>query len=256
MNRKVNASDENNNLVYGYARVSTAKQSLDRQITNLTRYNANIVIYKEKYSGRNIENRAELNKLLKVAKKGDSIVFDSVSRMSRNAEEGFTLYKELYEKGINLVFLNESNINTEVFEDSIKRVSKSFSIDMQIQDKSTNNLVSSIMKAIEIYNLEFIERQIKEVFAQSEKELMDIRSRISQGIRERKAKGLRTGGSQHRVRKDKKEKLDNIYKMSKSFIGNQKDKDLIKLLHISSVTLCKYKRELRESIENGSYKVA
>ena len=34
------------------------------------------------------------------------MVFDSVSRMSRNAEEGFALYEDLYHKGIRLVFLN------------------------------------------------------------------------------------------------------------------------------------------------------
>lgn len=47
---------------------------------------------------------------------GDTIVFDSVSRMSRNADEGFKDYKTLYESGISLVFLNEPLINTSIFE--------------------------------------------------------------------------------------------------------------------------------------------
>lgn len=38
---------------------------------------------------------------------GDTIVFDSVSRMSRDEEEGFKDYKALYEKGVILIFLNE-----------------------------------------------------------------------------------------------------------------------------------------------------
>ena len=45
-------------------------------------------------------------------KKEDTIVFDSVSRMSRNADEGFKDYKMLYSMGVNLIFLNEPLINT------------------------------------------------------------------------------------------------------------------------------------------------
>ena len=46
----------------------------------------------------------------------DTLVFDSVSRMSRNSEEGFKDYKMLYDKGIKLIFLNEPLINSEVFD--------------------------------------------------------------------------------------------------------------------------------------------
>ena len=41
------------------------------------------------------------------------IIFDSESRMSRNAEEGFNLYEELYLKGVTLVFIKEPHINTD-----------------------------------------------------------------------------------------------------------------------------------------------
>lgn len=256
MSKKSNITDENNNVVYGYARVSTEKQSLTRQITNLTKYNANIMIYQEKYSGRKIENRQELKKLLSIVKKGDSIVFDSVSRMSRNAQEGFALYKELYEKGINLIFLNESYINTDVYNESIETMSKSFNIDLKIEDKATNKLVSSIMHALQEYTMTLLEKQFKEAFEQAQKELDDFRERVKQGLRERKAKGLPLGGAKQRVRKDKKDKLEKIYKLSKGFKGSFTDKQIIEMLHISSVTLCKYKRELRESIENGSFKIA
>ncbi len=34
---------------------------------------------------------------------GDTIIFDSVSRMSRDSEEGYNLYEELFDKGIELV---------------------------------------------------------------------------------------------------------------------------------------------------------
>ena len=50
------------------------------------------------------------------SEKGDTVVFDSVSRMSRNAEEGFSLYEDLYNKGIQLVFLKEHHIDTKTYK--------------------------------------------------------------------------------------------------------------------------------------------
>ena len=52
---------------------------------------------------------------MKRLKAGDTVVFDSVSRMSRNAEDGWTLYESLYNKGINLVFLKEHHIDTDTY---------------------------------------------------------------------------------------------------------------------------------------------
>ena len=46
-------------------------------------------------------------------------MFDSVSRMSRNAEEGFALYEDLYHKGIRLVFLKEHHIDTETYKKAL-----------------------------------------------------------------------------------------------------------------------------------------
>ena len=62
---------------------------------------------------RNNQLRDRLQKILKTVKKGDTIVFDSVSRMARNADDGTTRYFELYERGINLIFIKERHIDTE-----------------------------------------------------------------------------------------------------------------------------------------------
>ena len=50
------------------------------------------------YTGTKFQGRKELNKLIKQLKTGDTVVFDSVSRMSRDAEEGFQVYQDLYKK--------------------------------------------------------------------------------------------------------------------------------------------------------------
>ncbi len=77
-------------------------------------------LYKEKtdYTGTSIF-RPEWLKLYRILRAGDVVVFDSVSRMSRNAEEGFTLYEDLYCKGIRLVFLKEHHIDTETYKKAL-----------------------------------------------------------------------------------------------------------------------------------------
>ena len=100
---------------YGYTRKSTPKQSIDRQIRNIKASFPNAVIIQETYTGTKID-RKEWNKLYRAVKAGDTIIFDSVSRMSRNATEGFEAYEALYNRGVHLIFLKEPHINTDVFK--------------------------------------------------------------------------------------------------------------------------------------------
>ena len=106
--------------IYGYCRISTAKQSIDRQIRNIKAEYPTAHIVQEAYTGTSIF-RPEWLKLYRVLKSGDMVVFDSVSRMSRNAEEGFALYEDLYHKGIRLVFLKEHHIDTETYKSSVRQ---------------------------------------------------------------------------------------------------------------------------------------
>ena len=103
---------------YAYLRISTKKQSIERQRTNIEKDFPEAIIFEEAFTGTSM-NRKEWNKLLKVVKGGDTIVFDSVSRMSRNAEEGVKTYMELFDLGVNLVFLKEPHINTDVYNKAL-----------------------------------------------------------------------------------------------------------------------------------------
>lgn len=69
--------------IYGYCRISTKEQSIERQNRNIRELYPEAILVNEVYTGRKIEGRKEWNKLLKRVEKGDTIVFDSVSRMSR-----------------------------------------------------------------------------------------------------------------------------------------------------------------------------
>jgi len=158
-------------MEYGYARISTAKQNIERQIRNIQLSYPNAHIVKEIFTGTKIQSRKELDKLLKLVKEGDTIIFDSVSRMSRNAEEGFKLYQELYHKGIELVFLKEPHINTATYKNALES---------NIQMTGTN--VDFILEGINQYLMALAKEQIRLAFKQAEKEVQDLHQRTKEGI--------------------------------------------------------------------------
>ena len=106
-------------MEYGYCRISRSKQSIDRQIRNIKAAYPEAVIIQEIFSRTQLD-RKEWQKLMKRISAGDTIIFDSVSRMSGNAADGFAAYEELYQKGVTLVFLKEPHINTSTYKKALE----------------------------------------------------------------------------------------------------------------------------------------
>ena len=152
-------------MIYGYCRISTKKQSIERQERNIKSAYPEAFILKEVFTGTKI-NRKEWNRLESIIKSGDTIVFDSVSRMSRNAEEGFQTYESMFNRGINLVFLKEPHINTDTYKKA-----------MQNQVQMTGSTVDLILEGVNKYLLALAKEQIKLAFEQSEKEVADLQQR-------------------------------------------------------------------------------
>lgn len=232
--------------VYGYARVSTKTQSIDRQIENIQKFNDNAIIYQEKFTGTKIQGRIEFQKLLKKVKQGDTIIFDSVSRMSRNAEEGIQLYEELMEKGIELVFIKEPYINTETYRNSLGDT---------IQLTGTD--VDDILIGVNNYMKRLARKQIEIAFNQAEKEVKDLQIRTKEGMKAKKKQALANGEEwkcgiekgTKLVTKKSIEKKEQIKKYCKDFDGTLNDKDTMKLIGIARNTYYKYKKELLEEVQ-------
>lgn len=221
---------------YGYARVSTKQQSIERQIRNIrSEFGEDVIIFKEKATGTRLDIRTEFKKLLKVVQQGDTIVFDSVSRMSRNAGEGITLYEELMEKGIDLVFLKEPYINTETYKNSLGD---------KIQLLGTDEDI--LFKAINEYMKKIARKQIVIAFEQAEKEVKDLSQRTKEGMITAKSNGKQIGQAKGTklVTKKSIEKKLQIKKYCKDFNGTLNDKDTMKLLGIARNTYYKYKKEI------------
>ena len=224
---------------YGYCRISTGKQNIERQIRNIRDEYPEAMIVEEIYTGTKMEGREKWLKLIKNVREGDRIVFDSVSRMSRDAEEGFTAYEELYHRGIDLVFLKEPHINTSVYKKALES-----GIEM------TGTTVDYILEGVNKYMLALAKEQIKICFEQAEKEVKDLRRRTIEGIETARLNGKQIGraaGTKIEYESTKQKKRE-IYKYSSSFNGMLKDKEVIKLLGISRNSYYKYKREIKEEI--------
>ena len=229
--------------IYAYCRVSTKRQKLSRQISNILEIYPKATIIREFYTGTT-QNRPGWDKLMGLVKKDDTIVFDSVSRMSRNAQEGYNDYKMLYTLGVNLVFLNEPLINTSVFDSTRNNL---LSVSVETGNEAVDNFFKGNIELINNFLMALAEEQIKTAFEQSEKEVNDLHSRISQGIREAKRNGTKVGLEQGTILTTKKS-IDCkaiIQKHSKDFGGSLDDSDVMKLCGCSRNSYYKYKKEIK-----------
>lgn len=238
--------------VYGYTRVSTRKQITDRQVKAIIAFCPDAAIVSETFTGTKI-NRPEWQKLkarvLKEKANGSdvTIIFDSVSRMSRNASEGVNEYFELYNAGVELIFLNERHIDTATYKQAL-----AIQLDrINTGDQDADNLFSDIMNAIQRYQIALATKQIQLAFEQSEKEVKDLQKRTKTGMA---AKGASEKISAARIGKKYATKKsytakEIIRKHSLDFGGTLQDKDVLALAKISRNTYYKYKAEILDSIK-------
>ena len=223
--------------VYGVCRISTKKQNIDRQVRNILAVHPDAIIFKEVFTGTKVFSRKELNKVLQLAKAGDIIVFDEVSRMSRNAEEGIALYFNLFDKNIDLEFLKEPQINTQTYRNALG----TNRIDMT-GDAAIDELVSGINN----FFRRLAERQIKLAFERAESEITFLHKRTAEGLLSAKLAGKQVGGVKGRKLNVKKAIAvkSKIQELSKDFDGSLNDKDLMAVVGVSRNTFYKYKREI------------
>lgn len=242
-NVKINTSEVIKMSTYGYCRISTRKQSIERQIRNIKERYSDATIIEETYTGAKIVGREKWKNLLNRVKVNDTIVFDSVSRMSRDAEEGFELYERLFNMGVELVFLKEPHINTSTYREAVDNKLK---VSIKTGDLATDELMDSIIQALNKYILSLAKTQIKLAFEQAEKEVKDLQQRTKEGIATARLAGKQIGqrkGNTFETKKSKKTKED-IKKYSKDFLGTLNDIEVMKLVGVSRNSYYKYKKEI------------
>ena len=211
---------------YFYMRISTKesadKQSFQRQKKSLERYaNENELsfgerqIYKDDKSGSTF-NRPDWIELEKILQNGDTIVFKEISRFTRQAQEGYSKYMELLDKGINLIFLDNPTISSDYIK-QLTNIANS-------QQLVTKTALEGTIKLLLIVELDRV---------QQEREI--IVKRIKQGM---EASGNMGGRKKGQLDKMSEELKNDI----KAFISDRSIKqiDLMNKHNISRNTLKKY----------------
>ncbi len=153
-------------MIYGYVRVSTKQQKIDRQYLTLREFGvAEKNIFVDKESGKDFE-RKNYQKLVRKLKRGDLLVIKSIDRLGRN-------YKMIIEEWARITKTVEADIKV---------------MDMPLLDtrESGENLVGKFIADVVLQVLSFV----------AENERANIRSRQAEGIRIAKEKGVRFGRPQ------------------------------------------------------------
>ena len=240
-------------ITVGYVRVSQENQNTDRQIRNIKEEYPDAIIFKEVDRGLNFD-RPTFKKMLGKLVAGDTIVFDSVCTMGRNSEQCMNMYMDLYEKGINLVFLKEHQIDTSLYRAALNNsVNKKQLLGDPILDEFSNK----VLDAMEEYRKDFIQKQIKIVFDYAQNERERISKCTKEGIQIARLNGKQIGAIKgkklnSKIAADSKKK---IVKLSRSFNGTNTDKEVIAILGIDHKSFYKYKKELfmdPSVVEEGS----
>lgn len=238
-------TERDDTMEYGYCRISTSKQNIERQVRNIKEKYPQAHIVRETFTGTKFQGRKELDKLLKVIKTKDCIIFDSVSRMSRNADEGCDLYEDLFNRGINLVFLKEPHVNSDVYRQALQN---QIDIRLDTGNVATDEFMNTIIDALNKYTMELAKEQIRIAFEQAQKEVEDLHQRTREAVALARLNGKQIGqksGAKLHVKKEAPAK-EQIRKYNKTFGGQLTNQETWEKIGISKMTFYKYKRQIME----------
>ena len=153
-------------MIYAYLRVSSKEQNLDRQITEIRKYekekNISIIEFSEQQSGKDFESRIIYQKLKRKLKKDDILIICSIDRLGRNYEQILNEWKDITNKGCDIQVLDMPILNTKNGVEGL-------------DGKFISNLVLQILAYV------------------SQKEREKIKERQTEGIRIAKEKGIKFG---------------------------------------------------------------
>lgn len=102
-------------MIFGYARVSSKDQNLDRQLKELNDFGCER-IYQEKQSGKDFA-RPVYKEMRSKMRFGDVLVVHDLSRFGRNKEEIRNEWKKLIDEEIDIVVVNIPILDTRKYKD-------------------------------------------------------------------------------------------------------------------------------------------
>lgn len=195
-------------MIYGYVRVSTAQQHIDRQIDALLDMGlSKDSIYVDYESGKDF-NRRNYRKLIRKLKKNDLLIIKSIDRLGRDYN----------------MIIDEWRLITKEKEADIMVIDMPL-LDTRIEGK---NLVGKFISDIVLQVLSFV--------AQNERETMRIRQ--AEGIRTAKARGVKFGRPRITL-------PSNYETVAKQYLNKEiTNKEACEILGMTRGTFFRYLKEL------------
>lgn len=143
-------------LIFGYYRISKESKNLEEKKENIINKFKKAIFYKDIYVN-SLDIRRNWENLKLILKKGDTVIFHSIHDIANTFKEGIKEYFSLTNKNINLIFLNEPYINTEIYQEQIDAINK-----LNIENEELNQAILIRIKKL-------TKKQIKIAFNQGKK---------------------------------------------------------------------------------------
>ncbi len=170
--------------------------------------------------------------------------------MSRNKEEGYATWKELYDLGIELHFIQTPQVDTLTYKNAIAKTVKA----PDFGDNATNVLVGTIMDALNDYMIHLAKRQIYIAFDEAETEAKHLSQRTKEGMEVARMNGSPIGrreGVTISTWKGRKAK-EEIKRHYAKFGGTLTAAECIKMCGIAKASFYRYVTEIEmEDQGNG-----
>ena len=223
---------------FGYCSSGCSRPQFEKQIDGINRNYPNAILIKEVYS-KTMTDRTELKKLMAQLDRDDTLVVHSMDRLSRDPEVLFTYYKEMAEKGIHLIFINQPYMNTDIY----------LSVYEEMTSRSPVTEHPVIKKSLE----QLLAVQISKVLEKNWEDLQSHRSHMKESFEQARAEEKQSGtgrGKRYESRKSFMVK-ELIKKYNQNYDGMMNDVQTMDQIRgemgtISRNTYYKYKKELME----------
>ncbi len=236
--------------VYGYCRIFNPKQSMDKQKRSILAAFPEAELIEED-SASYADQGERFSELLEMVKPGETIVFDSVSRLNQDAHKGSEIYLELYHAGVDLVFLKQRQIDTAVYRKAITMQLEAVQAGTGTKDQRLKEKIDLLKE----YTSALARDQIEVSFRQAEDYAANQRLRTKAGLQAAKTTGKQIGLPKGAVVITKKEReaVPMIRKLNQHFGGALNDQETAQSLGISRQTVAKYiSRMLAQDLEDTS----
>lgn len=211
-------------MTYGYVKPFSNKEKVEIQIRHIKGHSSNVKIIQEIYLESSLDH-PKLDKLIDDLQAGDTLVLESVSRLDEDTEMVYKIYTKLIKKGVNVVFIKEPMLNSNIY---------SLIPDELTIDKMINSQIKATMENY-----------------QTQKD--DYSAHIRLGIDRAKRNGKQIGlpkGTRLVTKKSIQAKAD-ILKYSIDFNGTLSDTECLKLIKVCRNSFYKYKQELLDEKANN-----